>query len=275
MAIGDAAAAAGMVVVNPLTDTVKAGADHHNKTRDYIAERTSAVQPIAKGGTGATTAAQARTNLGLREGATLDVAPADAAQANKLPRYNANAQLTTANPTLGGHATSKSYVDGRVAAPPAVTATGDVYAGGNLRTPGRVLAVGVRGTEVVTNYASVYVDGNGWFGITPSALRFKRDIVPHPYTLEQALDIGVVSYRLRDAVEADANAPAEVGVIAEQLVDAGLREFVVFDDAGNTQSVAYDRLALVALGGLAELAQRVVELELAVEQLLEAPEAGA
>ena len=66
-----------------------------------------------------------------------------------------------------------------------------------------------------------------------------------------------------------------MGVIAEQLVDAGLREFVVFDDDGNTQSVAYDRLALVALGGLAELAQRVDELELAVEQLLEASEAGA
>ena len=45
---GDAAAAAGMALVNPLTDTVKQGADHHNTTRDYIAARTSAVQPIAK-----------------------------------------------------------------------------------------------------------------------------------------------------------------------------------------------------------------------------------
>ena len=66
MAIGDDAAAAGMDVVSPLTDLVKDGADEITKSRDYIAQRTSAVQPIAKGGTGANTAAGARTNLDVR-----------------------------------------------------------------------------------------------------------------------------------------------------------------------------------------------------------------
>lgn len=261
MATGDAAAAAGMALVNPLTDTVKQGADHHNKTRDYIAERTSAVQPVAKGGTGATTPAEARTNLGINLGA------GNLAEANKVPVYNAASQLTTATPTLAGHAAPKSYVDTRVGAPPSVSATGDVYAGGNLRTPGRVLAVAVRGTEVASNYASVYVDGNGWFGITPSAERFKQDITPHPYTLEQAIAVQVVSYRLRNAVAENPAAAGEVGVIAEQLIDAGLREFVVFDDEGNTQSVAYDRLALVALGGLQQLADIVADLAARVAQL--------
>lgn len=74
MAIGDDAAAAGMDIV-PQTGKVKDGATEINKTRDYVAQRTSAVTPVNKGGTGATTAANARTNLGLGSVATESTVP--------------------------------------------------------------------------------------------------------------------------------------------------------------------------------------------------------
>ena len=64
MANGDAAVAAGMDVVSGTADR-RLGYDEINKTRDYIAQRTSAVTPVARGGTGADNAAAARANLGV------------------------------------------------------------------------------------------------------------------------------------------------------------------------------------------------------------------
>jgi hypothetical protein len=71
MAIGDDAIAAGMDILDPSTDLVRDGADEINKSRDYIAQRTAAVAPVAKGGTGSTNAAGARTNLDVPSNADL------------------------------------------------------------------------------------------------------------------------------------------------------------------------------------------------------------
>lgn len=72
---GDEAAAAGMAVVpdtGPDTAAkVRWGAREINRTRDYVAQVKSmimAVWPITKGGTGASTKAEARQNLGIRSG---------------------------------------------------------------------------------------------------------------------------------------------------------------------------------------------------------------
>jgi pyridoxal biosynthesis lyase PdxS len=82
MANGDAAAAVGFDIVLP-TDDVREGYSEINKSRDYLANHITSgthsaaqitsgvfatdrlpIVPIAKGGTNATTAAQALTNLG-------------------------------------------------------------------------------------------------------------------------------------------------------------------------------------------------------------------
>lgn len=64
MAIGDDALAAGMQILsgNEMANTLDT---EINRSRDYIAQRTNAVTPIAKGGTGATGAEAARANLGI------------------------------------------------------------------------------------------------------------------------------------------------------------------------------------------------------------------
>lgn len=125
------------------------------------------------------------------------------------------------------------------------------------------------GGPVTNSYVAMYRNGDGRVGISPSALRFKKEITPHPYTLEQLAAIRVVSYRLKASVYGEGweDAPVEVGVIAEELLDSGLGEFVAFQD-GEPISVHYERLALVAIGALQEfavefdlLAQRVAALE--------------
>ena len=77
MAVGDDAAAAGYSLVSGTAGLVKDGDLEMNRTRDYIAQVKAlilAVWPISKGGTGATTAAQARTNLGLQGAITISTA---------------------------------------------------------------------------------------------------------------------------------------------------------------------------------------------------------
>lgn len=80
MAVGDEATASGYPLVPNSGEEgkVKWGSREINRTRDFVAQVKAlvlAVWPIARGGTGATTAAQARVNLGLGVAATEDVVP--------------------------------------------------------------------------------------------------------------------------------------------------------------------------------------------------------
>lgn len=68
MAVGDDATAAGYPLVSGTTGYVKDGDLELNRTRDFVAQVKAlilATWPINKGGTGATTAAGARANLGI------------------------------------------------------------------------------------------------------------------------------------------------------------------------------------------------------------------
>lgn len=93
MAIGDDAVAAGYAIV-PSTGTgseVNKGAQEINRTRDYIALVKALISipwSIANGGTGATTVAGVRTNLGLLGAITRGVgAPAGGADGDIYFKY--------------------------------------------------------------------------------------------------------------------------------------------------------------------------------------------
>ncbi len=73
MAIGDDANAAGYPLVPSNGDgaQVRLGSQEINRTRDFVAQVKAlilATWPVARGGTGATTGAGARTNLGIKSG---------------------------------------------------------------------------------------------------------------------------------------------------------------------------------------------------------------
>lgn len=64
MPIGDDALAAGMTILDGSEDANDIDT-YINETRDFIAQRTYAIQPVAAGGTGAADAAGARANLSV------------------------------------------------------------------------------------------------------------------------------------------------------------------------------------------------------------------
>ena len=70
MALGDDALAAGYPIVNPNLDLVKDGADELTRGRDFTGQVKNETRPINRGGTGATSAAQALRNLGIYVQAT-------------------------------------------------------------------------------------------------------------------------------------------------------------------------------------------------------------
>jgi hypothetical protein len=272
MANGDAAAAAGIATV-PDTRDAKMGYDDLNRILDLLVTRIFGSAQIADGSVrDVELAANAVTTAKIADGAitrakfgpkalsTWDVFLAD--NVTVLQNFLGNEQQR-----LNG-----------IIADAVRQGAGDIHTGG-----GRFNSIGSRNFPVSVNYASAYMDGNNWLGITPSAMRFKQDIEHAAYSLDDALRLAscVATYRLRDRVngvrargydgapsplapewevEPDPDAPGEVGVIAEWLIENGFEEFVVFNDAGETQSVNYERLVLIVAGGLAELAGYFLEM---------------
>lgn len=145
---------------------------------------------------------------------------------------------------------------------------GPVSAGtGTIQTTsGDIYTPHGRATPVVTSYVAAYLNSDGRLGATPSTRRLKRDIRTASWTREQRDRIRIVYYRLRAAyiiadMEGDADgAETLVGLIGEELLEAGLPEFVVLDERGRVFSVRYELLALVAIDGLQQVERDLDDL---------------
>lgn len=234
---GTAAANDGMSVLDGNEDR-RTGWLAINKTRDYIVAKIAALWPLtlARGGTGAITAAAARTNLAAV--GTDQLAPGNAAQANKIPTYNAGAQLTTADPTLGGHAASKQYVD-------AVATVGGL-------SDGPTSAAYSRGAT-----------GGGFFAVwMNSSLQWMRNTSSRRYK-ENIRDWSGSVIGLRtvvfDRIEGD---PDEVGFIAEEVLETLPEAVVYWEDEVDGIS---DRVLLTA--AIATIQQQHTEIDLLAQRL--------
>lgn len=236
MADGDAAAAIGWPVVNSSTTPANEIGDEINVSRDLAASVYTETRPIARGGTGATTAAAARTALGIPA-----ITPGNSSAPNTIPTYSATNQLTTSTPTLAGHAANKAYVD--AVAPPAFNGgvvTGQIYL--------------VNAFLANTGYAVCYINGDGRISRGASSSRFKKDIDRQP--VPEGFSELVASYLMR----ADGDGVTRFGPIVEDMLKAGgdKAALVTFDGEGRPES--FDQISYL-MACVAELSARVKELE--------------
>jgi hypothetical protein len=269
MATGDDAIAAGMPVMtgNEQANTLDT---EINLTRDLIAQRTNDVTPVVKGGTGATNAAGARSNLGIPA-----ISAPGVATENGLAVFGPNKRLQVQDPSLPSDAATKFYVDQRDAATAAsvdlssrVAKTGDVMSGGLTIHSVLVLPSAFAATS---SYTVAYIDGDGRVARGASSERYKKfinDIDP--------LSLGHLFPPLKRWQMRSGDGVWRYGYTAEQLAaDPVTEPFVVYqrhieddgtaphlerDDHGNPIPESIDFIGLL-LAQVAQLNQRLAELE--------------
>jgi len=249
MATGDDALAAGIPVMTG-TEPANTLDTEINLTRDVIAQRTNAVTPVAKGGTG-TSNVYGVTRTSNASGVMV-VAPdgtiargsgalSDAYIPNGMPR----AKIANLDSNLNSLAAAASSAQG-AANSANVTATSAFNGGMN---PG----IYNRGTSGA--YRNLSIQADGVLAHTASAARFKENV--------ETLDIADDQVQALRVVEFDwiASGYRDVGLIADEVEAAGLGQFVFHDDDGEVLGIHYDRVNLALLPAVQRLLDRVQALE--------------
>lgn len=248
MATGDDALAAGMDVV---AGTVAANTidTEITKTRDYIAQRTSTVTPISKGGTGATSAGAARTALGISAAATQSngvlgtgagsnnlQADIEYLWAAKPTRTTAeyNADLAYADAQSTAKMNTRLWLGGG-------TLSGDLY----LPTA----------SAATSGFTAAYINGDGRVSRGSSSIRYK-DLLDDP----DVSTLGDIWPTLRSYTIKGGDGQAQLGYIAEELADnpATDRFVVRYGDPERIESIDFIQLLLAQV---AQLNARVAMLE--------------
>lgn len=253
MATGDDALAAGMDIV-PGTTLANTIDTEINKTRDYIAQRTSAVQPVAKGGTGATSVEGARAALSVPSIASVDlslsgkVAYSDTAAPgiatpNKLAAYDGGGRIATAAPVSNEDAVDLGTLAAHIGA-------------------GAYIPIYSAGGPATQNYSVAYINGDGRISRGASSERYKK----HIKAIDPA-ELGDIWPELHRFQMKQGEAGAwKYGYIAERLHESeDLRSFVVYDLEGRPDSIDFIGLLLAQNAQLHQavdlLTQRLESLE--------------
>lgn len=254
MANGDAAAAAGMDVV-PGTADLRKGYDEDNKTRDYLAgHMTDGTHDASAITSGVLAEARIPAIPGSKVEGAVSLRGASAFDAISVGGSGADIAIHASGAihALGAvQAFGEVNVGGTLHALGAVQTSGEVNVGGALRTPhGRA--------NVVTSWIAAGIGPDGRIGVSGSARRFKTDIEPLVIPPDLFMKIEAVTYRM---IADGENGRHYVGVIAEQLIEAGLAQFVHFDEDGEPFSVAYELLWLASIATARNHEDRIRKLE--------------
>lgn len=235
MAIGDDATAAGIPLIASTAD-VREGYNHHNETRDIIAQRTDTVVPVAKGGTGATTASAARTALDVPS-----KADNDAKLTRTTSQYNADfaardSAIASKLPIAGGTVTGTLGV------------AGSFYVG---TRPGATFS-----------YVVAYFNGDNQLCSGVSSERFKENITRNA-SLPDMFQVPLSSFAMRE----DPEKVIRYGHIAEDIDSVEeLRPFVVYDD--QDRPLSYDMIGFL-LASVEQVHRENAELRARIEALEE------
>jgi hypothetical protein len=104
--------------------------------------------------------------------------------------------------------------------------------------------------------ANAYLDSGGYLYRSTSSLRYKSDVTDATHGLADVLKLRSVTYKAKNSGDTVFG-----GLIAEEVHDAGLTEFVAYDKEGRPDALHYGNMVALLVKAVQELTARVAELE--------------
>lgn len=285
MANGDAAAAAGLATFAPTQD-IRMGYDNDNIRGDELAAHlTSGTHPASAISSGILNVARI-PNLDASKisGGDLTVNSVNSVQETSRVVNVVNASNVNTIQLVGSNGasafTGQMNVSGvlnvtnTLQTTGVITSSNQIYTSNSFRALGNCWvdgtliggAVSVSGNITGANTynqtntgRAMYVNSAGLYGIGASARRFKKNIVDAEIDVQEVLKIRVRNFMYKK--EYDEDQDVHIGVIAEELQELGLDQFVYFNADGEPDGVAYEKLALALIPVIQNQEERLQALE--------------
>jgi hypothetical protein len=176
------------------------------------------------------------------------------------------------NTVIGAYTGNQGGLDIRTASNYIVLSDGDGNPRGYFDSSGtfiitRTAASGLASigvyTETTGSAANVFVGSDGYFKRSTSSLKYKKNVVDTTHGLTDLLKLRSVTYQGK--AEADAGKTFG-GLIAEEVHDAGLTEFVQYADDGSPDALAYGNMVSLCIKAIQELKAEVDSLKSQLNQ---------
>ncbi len=110
--------------------------------------------------------------------------------------------------------------------------------------------------KTTSNAANVYVDSAGILYRSTSSLKYKQDISPASFGLADVLKLKPVTFKQKG----DETGKRFAGLIAEEVHEAGLTEFVQYQN-GEPDALAYANMVALCIKAIQDLTKRIEDLE--------------
>jgi hypothetical protein len=116
--------------------------------------------------------------------------------------------------------------------------------------------------DITITRRAMWISSAGVMGYASSSRTKKQDIVSANIDINSVLSVEPKQFRYIKAVEQFGNdAPIELGMIAEDLHDAGLTHFVDYGPDGDIQGIHYSTYVVALQAVVRDLAARIARLE--------------
>lgn len=111
---------------------------------------------------------------------------------------------------------------------------------------------------------NMYVDPSGVFARSTSSLKYKKDVIDYDKGLAEIMQMRSVYYKGTSEMDGDKQF---AGLIAEEIEELGLNEFVQYAEDGTPDALAYDHMVAILVKGMQEQQAQIEELKAEIDEL--------
>jgi hypothetical protein len=149
--------------------------------------------------------------------------------------------------------------DGRV-----LIGTTSASAGVALKVAGGIIGAIDVYNNTTGSASNVFIDSSGFFARSTSSLKYKKDVQDTTHGLADVMKLRPVTYKGKSENDGET---VFGGLIAEEVHEAGLTEFVQYADDGTPDALAYGNMISLAFKAIQEQQAIITDLKARIETL--------